>query len=310
MRYRTLASTLALILLFSSLTNATERRGLLIVAHGAPFDAWNQPVLDVEKQVKEILDGEQSQPIAAVRVALMEFAEPSVASTIADMEKLGIERVYVLPMFIGPSSHTFYDLPTILGLYSEKNAVEQLREEGIKIVDTDMKLIIGPTIDIGTISEILMDRVSELMDDPKRSALVILSHGDHWFEPLWEQQSKEIGAHICGALGIQYFDYSFVEMGQGFIADGAPVIFRAMDEHEKVLVIGMYLSMGVENLVRNSSASMGGMQIKGAEIFSGHDVRFASRGLLPDKRIARWVVDRVHEWLDILDNDAPPVSHD
>jgi hypothetical protein len=240
----------------------------------------------------------------------MEFAEPSIASAIADMEKLGIERVYVLPMFIGPSCHTFYDLPTILGLYSEKHAVEQLREEGIKIVDTDMKLTIGPTIDISTITEILMDRVSELMDDPTRSALVILSHGDRWLEPLLEQQSKEIGAHICGALDIRYFDYSFVEMGQGFIVDGAPVIFRALDKHESIIVVGMYLSMGAENLVMKSSASMGGMQVKGAEMFSNHDVRFASDGLLPDKRIARWVVDKVHEWLNIRDDTVAPDSHD
>ena len=310
MRYRTLALAVALVLLFGSFTNAIEKRGLLIVAHGAPFDAWNQPVLDVENQVKEILDSEQSQVIATVRVALMEFAEPSIVSAIADMEKLGIEYVYVLPMFIGPSCHTFYDLPTILGLYSEKHAVEQLREEGIKIVDTDMKLTIGPTIDISTITEILMDRVSELMDDPTRSALVILSHGDRWLEPLLEQQSKEIGAHICGALDIRYFDYSFVEMGQGFIVDGAPVIFRALDKYESIIVVGMYLSMGAENLVMKSSASVGGMQVKGAEMFSNHDVRFASKGLLPDKRIARWVVDKVHEWVHIYDDDGALDSHD
>lgn len=310
MRYRTLALAVAMVLLFGSFTNAIEKRGLLIVAHGAPFDVWNQPVLDVENQVKEILDSEQSQVIATVRVALMEFAEPSIASAIADMEKLGIERVYVLPMFIGPSCHTFYDLPTILGLYSEKHAVEQLREEGIKIVDTDMKLTIGPTIDISTITDILMDRVSELMDDPTRSALVILSHGDRWLEPLLEQQSKEIGAHICGALDIRYFDYSFVEMGQGFIVDGAPVIFRALDKHESIIVVGMYLSMGAENLVMKSSASVGGMQVKGAEMFSNHDVRFASKGLLPDKRIARWVVDKVHEWVHMYDDDGALDSHD
>ena len=310
MRYRTLALAVAMVLLFGSFTNAIEKRGLLIVAHGDPFDAWNQPVLDVENQVKEILDSEQSQVIATVRVALMEFAEPSIVSAIADMEKLGIEYIYVLPMFIGPSCHTFYDLPTILGLYSEKHAVEQLREEGIKIVDTDMKLTIGPTIDISTITEILMDRVSELMDDPTRSALVILSHGDRWLEPLLEQQSKEIGAHICGALDIRYFDYSFVEMGQGFIVDGAPVIFRALDKYESIIVVGMYLSMGAENLVMKSSASVGGMQVKGAEMFSNHDVRFASKGLLPDKRIARWVVDKVHEWVHIYDDDGALDSHD
>ena len=310
MNCRTLPIALALVLLLSSLVSAAEKRGLLVVAHGAPLDAWNQPVLKVETEVREILDSEQPQVFAAVRVALMEFAEPSIATVIADMERLGISRVYVLPMFIGPSRHTLCDLPTILGLHCEKLAVGQLRGEGIRIVDTDMRLTIGPTIGISTITEILIDRVSELADVPRESALVILSHGDRWYEPLWVQQSKEVGAGICGALGIRYFDYGFVEMGQGFVANGAPVIFRALDKHESVLVVGMYLSMGVEDLAMNSSASIGRVQIRGAEMFSDGNVRFASQGLLPDKRISRWVVERAYEWLDILNDTTASGSHD
>ncbi|MEA2031875.1 MAG: hypothetical protein U9N55_09830, partial [candidate division Zixibacteria bacterium] len=69
-------------------------------------------------------------------------------------------------------------------------------------------------------------------------------------------------------------------------------------------------SMGVENMAMNASVSMGGMQIKGSEIFSNHDVRFASKGLLPDKRITLWAVDKVHEWLDICDSGVDPVSNE
>lgn len=310
MRYRISLMAVVLTLFSAGFVNAVEKRGVLIVAHGAPSDAWNQPVLVVEKQVKDILDSEQSESITAVRVAFMEFVEPSIASTIADMERIGINRLYILPMFVGPSDHTFYDLPTILGLHCDKHIVEQLREEGIELVDTDMRLTIGPVVDVNTITEILSDRVLELMDDSTESALVILSHGAHGYETRWEQQSKKIGAHICGTLGMRFFDHAFVGMGQGFVANGAPVIFRALQEHECILVVSMYLSMGVEKLAMNCSVSMGKMQIGGAELFSNHDVRFASRGLLPDKRIARWAANKVGEWLDILDHTVPPDSRD
>ncbi len=310
MKHQTLLLALVLILFSAGITYAAEKRGLLIVAHGAPYDAWNQPVLDVEKQVKEILDSERPQAFAAVRVALMEFTQPSIASAIDDMEEMDIDRLYILPMFIGPSDHTFYDLPTILGLHCERQRVEQLREEGIKIVDTDIKLTIGPVIDVNTITEVLIDRVRGMIDDPTEAALVIMSHGDRGYEPQWEQQSKTIGAHICGTLGMRYFDYAFVGMGQGFRANGAPVLFRALEKHETILVVSMYLSMGVEMLAMDFSASGGQMHSGGADMFSGHDVRFASQGILPDRRIARWVANKAGEWLDILDRPVSPDSHD
>ena len=44
-----------LLVLISTNSFAQEKLGLLIIAHGSPVKQWNQPVLDIENQVKELL---------------------------------------------------------------------------------------------------------------------------------------------------------------------------------------------------------------------------------------------------------------
>jgi hypothetical protein len=43
---------------------------------------------------------------------------------------------------------------------------------------------------------------------------------------------------------------------------------------------------------------MGMMKLTAGEALRGSDVRYATRGLLPDPRISEWVVERAMEWVD------------
>jgi hypothetical protein len=60
----------------------------------------------------------------------------------------------------------------------------------------------------------------------------------------------------------------------------------------------MYLSMGVKNMANNSGYLMMGHTIKTNKMFEGKNIYFAEDGLLPDKRITEWIVDRAIEWLN------------
>ncbi len=86
-----------------------------------PSKQWNQPVLNMEDSVKSLLQARQVTGFDEVRVALMEFTEPSVATVVKEMENKGITKIYALPLFIAPSGHSVYDIPSILGLYYNKN---------------------------------------------------------------------------------------------------------------------------------------------------------------------------------------------
>lgn len=288
--------TILLVFIFTY-SFAQEKRGLLIIAHGSPAQQWNKPVLDLENQVKEMLKVKKVTDIDEVRVALMEFTEPSIATVVNDMESKGITKIFALPLFIAPSGHSLYDIPTILGLYYDKKMTDGIKEEGIKIIDTKIKITIGPTLNYENVmKDILLDKVKNLSDNPSEEALIILAHGDKNFMPIWEELTNETGNYILGKTGIEYFDNAFVEVGQSFAIDGVNAILKASENKKKVIVVGMYLSMGVKNIAKNSGIVMMGKTLESEKMIEGENIVFDRTGLLPNKKITEWIVDRVVEW--------------
>lgn len=288
-----------LMVLLSITSFAKDKTGLLIIAHGSPAKQWNQPVLDLENNVKALLETKQVKGFDEVRVALMEFTEPSVATVVKEMEDKGLTKIYALPLFIAPSGHSVYDIPTILGLYYNKKMGDAMKEEGTIIVDTKAKITVGPSLDYGNvIEEILLERVNELSKDPKNEALVILAHGDNEFLPFWESLANEAGNYILGKTGIECFDKAFVEVGQSFGIDGVETILNAAHKKDRIIVVGMYLSTGVNNMPAKSGIVMMGHQINSQTMLEGKNIVYSDKGLLPNDKITEWVVDRANEWLN------------
>ncbi|MBC8204279.1 MAG: CbiX/SirB N-terminal domain-containing protein [FCB group bacterium] len=280
---------------------AKQKLALLIIAHGSPSPQWNEPVLRIEQEVESVMSERGDNPFDAIRVAMMEFSEPSISTVMEELEKTGIQKLYALPLFIAQSGHSLYDIPTILGLYSEREMTRAIEEEGIGIIDTRIKITMGPTLNTGDVlKKIMLDRVKELSDSPDSEAVVLLAHGDPDFEPIWDSVCGDIGSYICSRSGIDYFNYAFVEVGQSFITEGAPVILKTAEKCETTIVVGLYLSMGVEYMANNSMLNIGRMNIESREMFVDKNIHFARRGLLPDKRVSEWIVDRALEWVETM----------
>ncbi len=280
--------------------NAEVKLGLILAAHGSPAPPWNAPVLALEEEVQALLSDTGSSPFTSTRVAMMEFAEPTIASVIEDMEREGVERALVLPLFIAPSGHSVYDLPAILGLYSDPQMRSQLQEEGIAIASTSIHLTVGPTLNYGSLlRDVLLERTRELSKNPQSEGIVLLAHGDHRFAPIWESTCQEIGSFICARTGITEFDFAFVEVGQSFIQEGVPAILGVTERCERTLVLGLFLSMGVKSMAQSSEISIGRMSFRAAEILTDHDIVFASQGLLPSQQVATWIAARATEWVNV-----------
>ena len=48
-------TALGLVGFMAGAANAEDKLGLLIIAHGSPSPTWNQPVLDLERKVSELM---------------------------------------------------------------------------------------------------------------------------------------------------------------------------------------------------------------------------------------------------------------
>ena len=259
---------------------------------GAPMSEWNKPVLKLEKEVVQLLGSEN--PFAKVKVVMMEFAKPSIADGVSEMEQANCSRIIAVPLLISPSSHSHWDVPALLGLYGDEDMQEELKAEGAEIVRSKLPITITPTLDHeNLIPEILLDRVKALSTNPSEEALVLLAHGDQMTPPLWHKLMQRTTTYICGKSGISYADYGFVHIGQSFGTEGVAIIAEASENRKKVIVVGAYLSMGVDGMYKmyNKTFPMKAMSMPGlTNPLEGLDVSLATDGLLPDKRVAQWIV--------------------
>jgi cobalamin biosynthesis Co2+ chelatase CbiK len=293
------------ILLFAAIISTageleTGKNGLLIIAHGSNHSQWNETVFNIEQEVTEIMGKRGIDFYDEIRVALMEVSEPSINTVIKDFEKKGIERIYAIPLFITPSGHSAYDVPTILGVYSDKKIVETIKSEGINIVNTDIKITIGPTLSYGKVlQEIMLDRVHDLSTNTSVEAVVLLSHGAAEYEPIWRNLCLEIGSYITAKTGIHCFDYAFVEVGQSFLSHGVPIILKTAEKCKRTIVVGLYLALDIEAMAKSISFNSHMMKLDGNTLFKDKNIVFSDKGLLPDKRISEWIVDRAVEWIEI-----------
>ena len=155
-----------------------------------------------------------------------------------------------MPLFIAPSGHSILDIPAVLGLYTDPDIREVLKEEGAEVVDTDLRITVTQTIAPGDVAtDILVDRVRALSQEPEKEAVVLLAHGSWMTKPVWKRIGRDIGSAICGRTGITYYDYGLVEVGQSFMENGYPALYRAGEERETVLCVGLYISMGMEKMI-------------------------------------------------------------
>ncbi len=266
--------------------------GLLVIAHGSPAKAWNQPVLAQEQKVLDLLG--QDNPFGKVKVVFMEFAEPNVADGLEELQKAGCSRIVAVPLLIAPSSHSHWDIPTLLGLYSDPRIEKTLREEGAKLIRVNVPVTLTPTLsDSDVIERVMLKRVRALSNDPNREAVVLLAHGSEAVPGAWEDFMKRTATYICGKTGISQADWACVAVGQEY-GRAASVIQSAAERRDRVIVVGAYLSGGVQRMHKrwmdrfeSQQADMPGLE----NPLEGLNIVLAEQGLLPDEAVAQWVVE-------------------
>jgi hypothetical protein len=224
----------------------------------------------------------------------MEFARPSVADGIREFEAAGCNRIVAVPLLIAPSSHSHWDIPALLGIYSDAEMEKELRGEGAEIVRSKLPITITTTLaDSNVIEKVMLKRVNELSNDPNNEAVILLAHGDHYIPELWDTFMKKTVIHICGKTGISCGDWACVEMGQGY-NKAANAIAEAGESRKKVIVVGAYLSMGIDKMHMRWMSQFDSMakSMPGFENpLKGLDIKLSSKGLLPDSLVAKWIVD-------------------
>lgn len=291
-----------LFILFSfigCLSTISAKDGLLIVAHGSLVQQWNKPALALEGVTKKLLKERGITSFACVRAALMEYSQPFVADVIKEMEAEGVDRIFAMPVFISPSSHTEEDLPNILGNEYNPATLEGLIEEGTPLVTSKVPVTLGPTmIYSDIIGKTITRQVKELSKNPKEEALILLAHGDEGYMDFWNVLIQQTDDEVKKAIGFGYTHHGFVEMGQEFAKKIIPTVVEASKKKKRIILQGIYLVSGVKTMAQRF-----GLPQAIAEAIKDKNVEivYSEKGLIPEANedVADWIIKCATNWQKI-----------
>lgn len=83
----------------------SKRRGVILYAHGARDPRWAEPYVRLRERV-----GAKS-PDDVVELAFLEHLSPDLVTATARLAASGIDRIRLVPLFLGRGGHLRNDLP-------------------------------------------------------------------------------------------------------------------------------------------------------------------------------------------------------
>jgi sirohydrochlorin cobaltochelatase len=111
-----------------------SKQGVILFAHGARDPQWAEPFHRLSRML------EARAPGLAIELAFLEHASPDLVTAVGRLADQGIERITLVPLFMGRGSHLRRDLPAIVG----------------KAVATHPGVIIRTTEAIGEVDALLL----------------------------------------------------------------------------------------------------------------------------------------------------------
>lgn len=287
----------SILFLCAAVSVAEAKNALVVIAHGSPMESWRKPVLELETSVRNQIKAAKLKGIDYVRVALMEYTEPSVASVVKDCEAQGVDSIFALPLFIAPSGHTEEDLPNILGWKYNPYVREELAEEKTEMVKSKLPIVLGPTFYYSYVLEkVMAQRVKSFSKDAANEAVIFLAHGDEERIGFWKSLLGNVSKYVKENCGVTYVDGELIEMGHNFGNELMPLLEKAAQTKKRIFVQGIYLTSDVKRMADRHK-----MQERQADLVKARDVEivYSNEGILPASSdlVTNWVVEQTAQWL-------------
>lgn len=287
----------SILFLCAAVSVAEAKNALVVIAHGSPMESWRKPVLELETSVRNQIKAAKLKGIDYVRVALMEYTEPSVASVVKDCEAQGVDSIFALPLFIAPSGHTEEDLPNILGWKYNPYVREELAEEKTEMVKSKLPIVLGPTFYYSYVLEkVMAQRVKSFSKDAANEAVIFLAHGDEERIGFWKSLLGNVSKYVKENCGVTYVDGELIEMGHNFGNELMPLLEKAAQAKKRIFVQGIYLTSDVKRMADRHK-----MQERQADLVKarGVEIVYSNEGILPASSdlVTNWVVEQTAQWL-------------
>ena len=90
-------------------------RGLILFAHGARDPRWSEPFEAIAAAIR------RQAPDVDVRLAFLELMAPDLPTLADAMVRDGVQRIDILPLFLGTGGHLRRDLPPLVNAIAARH---------------------------------------------------------------------------------------------------------------------------------------------------------------------------------------------
>lgn len=266
-------------------TTTAKKIGILMVNHGSRSETWRKALLALETSVKDSIL--KSGEVSGTKTAFMEYTEPSIATRLKEFDKEGYTDVVIVPVFLTVSTHSFDDIPTIVGQKEDPKSMQTLKVEHIERYTPKATVHIAPLLDFTeALQKNILTRVAALSKDAAHEALTLIAYGDQTYNAEWTALLNKVGAYVQAQTGIPHYSYGWCGHVAHYSADSTTAaINRALRPGNKAIVIPVLVAK--DEMFQVKIIGDGIAKIPDAM----NKVVYMADAILPDKNIERWVIN-------------------
>lgn len=263
----------------------SRKTGVLLVNHGSHSPTWRQALLNLETAVKDSLL--TSGLIQGTKTAYMEYTEPSIATQLKAFDNEGYSDVIIVPIFLTVSSHSFDDIPTIIGQKEDPQSLETLKIEKIERYTPKARVHITPLLDFtDVLKQNILRRTKALSKNPEEEGLVLIAYGDETYMKEWTDLMHQVGTYVKENAGINTYSYGWCGHVARYNPDSTTVaINRVLKQKSRAIVVPVLVAHD----------EMFQVKIIGDGINkTGKDkarITYIPDSILPDPVVEKWVID-------------------
>lgn len=267
-----------------------KKIGVLLISHGSHSETWRNTLFELEKNVKgRVLEDGR---VSGIKSSFMEYTEPSIATRLKEFDNEGYTDVVIIPILLTVSSHSFDDIPTIIGLKENPESVEMLKLEKIERYSPKATPHITPLLDFSKIlQQNTLRRVRKLSTDPEEEGLAIIAYGSEPYEKEWRDLFETAAKHVEAETGINTYSIGWCGHIVRYSPDSTTAaVKRVLERKNTALVIPALVAFDETFQIK----IIGG----GIEKIDNHEnrVRYKPDAILPDNNIENWIVDVAAEY--------------
>lgn len=295
---RLLLPIIAIVLLIAAARPArADGSGILLLAHGGS-GAWNAQV----ETLATLID-----PVRPVEIAFGMANRASIQAAVDRLTARGVSEIVAVPLFVSSHSSIVTSTAYLLGLRPTAppelavfarmrhgaaddhaaHGVDQPAADPLARVVSRVPIVrMTPALDTHPIvAEILVTRARALSRSPRDEAVVLVAHG-----PVSDAENRRWLADMHGHAAAIGRALRGASVDALTVRDDAPAPIRAAAAEELRRVVASRVAQGRRVIVVPLLVSFGGIEAGIAARLQGLPYSMAPAGLLPDARLAQWIL--------------------